>query len=387
MRDNLKESFMQVFQTDSTPRVFFAPGRVNLIGEHTDYNGGHVLPCALSTGTYMAIVPREDLTIRLYSENFSDVGVETFDVQETYTLGQTWTNYVKGVMQLAASHGLKVKSGFDAYVVGNIPNGAGLSSSASIEMVALTALNALNEWEAEPLVLVKIAQQAENQFIGVNCGIMDQFIIGLGKENHAVLLDTNTLAYEYATLELGEYSLLIANTNKQRGLADSKYNERYDECQRALKILQEVYPIRHLGQLSEEEFDLAANRLEDPILYKRAKHAVYENQRTIQAHKALNQNDLITFGELMNASHHSLKEDYEVSGAELDTLVEETQKVPGVIGSRMTGAGFGGCTVTLVRRDALDDVIRLVGPIYKERIGYAADFYSVSVGSGAKELV
>lgn len=386
-RDELIAKFQRIYDTDVLPRIFFAPGRVNLIGEHTDYNGGHVLPCALSSGTYLAISKRDDEFINLYSANFEHDGIECLKAGDKYELGLTWTNYIKGVITLAAKWSYGIDSGFDAYFVGNIPNGAGLSSSASIEIVALTALKHIFNWDASPLTLVKIAQQAENQFIGVNCGIMDQFIIGMGKKNNAILLNTNTLKYEYAKLNLGEYKLLITNSNKKRGLADSKYNERYDECQRALSKIQTRYEIKSLGELSEAEFDSLTTAIEDPILIKRARHAVYENQRTLRAYIALNSGNLIEFGRLMNESHKSLKEDYEVSGIELDTLVEAAQGLDGVIGSRMTGAGFGGCTVTLVRSLDVDKVVKTMARVYKEKIGYDADFYQVDIGDGARELI
>lgn len=385
----LHQSFLQTYGPGDYPiRLFFAPGRVNLIGEHTDYNGGHVLPCALSNGTYMAIRQRDDEKISLYSENFSAIGIKQETLQSTYVKSQDWTDYVKAVLHVLSARGYMPNFGFDVYVYGNIPNGAGLSSSASLELVTLTAMKGLFGFEISPIESVKIARAAENEFIGVNCGIMDQFIIGLGKEGNAVLLDTETLQYEYAPVELTEYTLVIANTNKRRGLADSKYNERFSQCQLALSRIQSIAPeVTSLGALNEQSFEAFIDVIEDPVLVKRARHAVLENQRTLEAHRVLQAGELETFGKLMNASHLSLKEDYEVTGIELDTLVELSQNFPGVLGARMTGAGFGGCTVALVKSTEVDGFIASVGESYKREIGYAADFYVVTIGDGARELV
>lgn len=384
----LKKSFEAVYgKSDLAPSVYFAPGRVNLIGEHTDYNGGHVLPCALSNGTYMVVRKRDDRTIRLYSENFKDLGVLTQPIERQYDKTEDWTDYIKGVLHVLASRGMVPEFGFDAYVYGNIPNGAGLSSSASLELVTLVALQGMNGFTIEPITRVHIARAAENEFVGVNCGIMDQFIIGMGKANHAILLNTESLAYEYAPIQLTDHVLVIANTNKRRGLADSKYNERFNECHEALKRIQGAGgSIKSLGGLSLEALEAFKEAIGDPVLYRRARHTVSENLRTIAAHKALSAGNLDEFGQLMNASHLSLKEDYEVTGLELDTLVALAQAQAGVLGARMTGAGFGGCTVSLVERQAVDHFIASVGSAYEAKIGYKADFYSVTVGDGAKEL-
>jgi galactokinase len=381
------QAFKDVFGPDATPRVFFAPGRVNLIGEHTDYNGGHVLPCALKRGTYAAAVKREDTQIRLYSCNFKSLGVTETSVEVMdFVATSHWTDYPLGMFQIFRNKGFTFDSGFDICFIGDIPNGAGLSSSASIELVTGVIFNAFYNLDLNPIELVKLAQQAENEFVGVKCGIMDQFIIGLGKEHHAILLDTTTLDYTYAKVDLDQYALLISNTNKKRGLADSKYNERFEECQKALTDLQAVVAIESLGDLSEEAFESHALAIKDPVARRRARHAVTENQRTINACKALNEGRLEDFGLLMNASHYSLKHDYEVTCNELDTLVSLSQQFEGVIGSRMTGAGFGGCTVTLIEKKKVPRFIEIVGEAYQQLIGYAADFYPVEIGDGAREL-
>lgn len=385
----LQDAFLKTFGESPFPlRTFFAPGRVNLIGEHTDYNGGHVLPCALSNGTYMVARRREDHKVQLFSENFAQVGIDTASVQGQQVRKQVWTDYVKGILHVLEGQGIVMPSGFEAYVYGNIPNGAGLSSSASLELVTLVMLEGLFDFTLDPIERVKLAQAAENQFIGVNCGIMDQFIIGMGKADNALLLDTETLVYQYAPLNLSECSIVIANTNKRRGLADSKYNERFSECREALARIQGVSPqVVSLGAITSEDLETYLEAIGDPVLIKRARHAVSENQRTLEAHKVLEKGDLKRFGQLMNASHQSLKEDYEVTGVELDTLVALAQGMPGVLGARMTGAGFGGCTVSLVEKQAVDAFIDAVGRAYEAAIGYKADFYAVAVGDGAKELL
>lgn len=389
----MKESLIKQYQLQFgeagslEPRVFFAPGRVNLIGEYTDFNGGHVFPCALTKGTYAAAAFNDDQVIRLYSENFKSEGVREFALtQHTYNEGNGWTNYVLGVMDQFEKSGLVMKRGLNIFVTGNIPNGAGLSSSASLELVIATLLNVFFDWQQPMVEMVKLAQRAENQFIGVQCGIMDQFAIGMGKKDHAILLDTNKLTYEYAPIALADYSVVIANTNKRRDLAESKYNERRAECERALSDLQEVLDIQSLGELTESLFDTYASRIQDPIVQKRGKHAVYENRRTLKAYSVLNENDLKAFGELMNASHVSLRDDFQVSCKELDVLVELAWNQSGVLGSRMTGAGFGGCTVSLVAKDAVERFIENVGKSYSEQTDYKADFYIASIGDGAREI-
>ena len=386
MINKLKDTFKKVFQ-DEAEKVFFAPGRVNLIGEHTDYNGGNVFPCALTFGTYALIKKTDNKKIRFYSENFKALGIIEVNLDEIkYNSDDNWANYPKGVIWAFENKGMKINSGFEMLFYGNIPNGAGLSSSASIEVVIGVVLKDLYNFPIEMIDIVKLSQQAENQFIGVNCGIMDQFAIGMGKKDNAILLDTNTLKYEYASIKLNGSSIVIANTNKRRGLADSKYNERRTECETALKDLQTKLHINSLCELNEEEFEKNRHLIKDEVCARRAKHAIYENRRTLKAVAALESNDLELFGKLMNASHLSLRDDYEVTGIELDTLVEIAMKTPGVIGSRMTGAGFGGCTVSIVKDEFVDDFINNVGKEYKSKIGYEAEFYVAQIGDGARRL-
>ena len=387
MKKNIIKMFNEILGENDNLRVFFSPGRVNLIGEHTDYNGGNVFPCALSFGTYGAIALRDDKTVRMYSDNFKDLGIISFNIDRLVNDEKDdWANYPKGVIDVLKKHGYNVDCGFDMVVFGNIPNGAGLSSSASLELLMAVMINDLFKFNVSRIDLVKYCQEAENKFIGVNCGIMDQFAIGMGKENSAILLDCNTLDYSYSKVNLEDKVIIIANTNKRRGLADSKYNERRNECETALKELQSKLSINSLGELTEEEFENNKDLIKDEIRQKRAKHAVYENQRTKKAVKALEKNDIETFGKLMNDSHTSLRDCYEVTGKELDTLVELAWKHKGTIGSRMTGAGFGGCTVSIVERSSQEDFINTVGKEYKEKIGYDADFYVANIGDGTREI-
>ncbi|WP_160676913.1 galactokinase [Clostridium sp. C8-1-8] len=386
MVNDLKIDFESVFGIEGQGN-YFAPGRVNLIGEHTDYNGGNVFPCALTFGTYAIATKRDDKKVRLYSKNFDQLGIIEFDIDEIkYEKSHDWANYPKGVMWAFNESGKKITSGMDVLFYGNIPNGAGLSSSASIELVTSVILKDLFSFNVDMIEMVKLSKQAENIFIGVNCGIMDQFAIGMGKEGCAILLDTNTLKYEYAKVDIEGASIVIANTNKRRGLADSKYNERRSQCEEALKDLQVGLDIKALGEIDEATFEANKSLIKDDINVKRAKHAVYENQRTLRAVEALNKKDIDLFGKLMNESHVSLRDDYEVTGIELDTLVELAWDQKGVIGSRMTGAGFGGCTVSIVKNEFVQDFIKNVGSQYKDKIGYEADFYVAQIGDGARKL-
>lgn len=382
----LEQKFKEVFGKDAEQQ-FFAPGRVNLIGEHTDYNGGNVFPCAIDRGTYGLVSKRADRTFRMYSENFADLGVMEFTLDELVNdKKHDWANYPKGVIKMFVEEGFKIDSGFDFLVSGNIPNGAGLSSSASIEMLTGIVLKDLFHLSIDPIAMALLGKKVENLFIGVNSGIMDQFAIAMGKKDHAILLDCNTLKYDYVPVVLKDEVIVIANTNKRRGLADSKYNERRAECDKALAELQTKLPIKALGELSIEEFEANKDLIKSPIRQKRAKHAVYENQRTLKAQKELSAGNLAEFGKLMNQSHISLRDDYEVTGVELDTLAALAWEQPGVVGSRMTGAGFGGCTVSIVKKDKVDDFIKNVGEAYKNKIGYAADFYIAAVSEGARKL-
>jgi len=388
MKDKLLQEFERIFGGTEDVRLFFAPGRVNLIGEHTDYNGGHVFPCALTIGTYVAARRNCMDTCRFYSMNFENLGIIAADLEDlTYDKEEyDWANYPMGVIVKLREAGFPVDEGMDFVFYGNIPNSSGLSSSASIEVLTAFVCRELFEFEMDFVSMSKLTQKAENEFIGVNCGIMDQFAIAMGKKDHAIFLDTADLSYEYAPLVLENAKIVIACSNKKRGLGDSKYNERRSECEAALALLQTKQEIQSLGELSEEEFEEIKDVIGDEVKIRRAKHAVYENRRTIRAVAALKANDIVTFGQLMNASHVSLRDDYEVTGMELDTLVETAWNVEGVIGSRMTGAGFGGCTVSIVKEDCVDAFIRTVGETYINKIGYAADFYVVDIGNGPTEL-
>ena len=379
--------FKELFGDEGEIGVYFAPGRVNMIGEHTDYNGGHVFPCALTIGTYGVARKRDDKKLRFYSMNFEQLGVLESSVEDLKPEKEAdWTNYPKGVMWAFGEKGMKVEQGMDLVLYGNIPNGSGLSSSASVEVLTGFILRDMFGFDVTNQDLALIGQYSENKFNGVNCGIMDQFAIAMGKEGHAIFLDTATLKYEYAPIKLENAKIVISCSNKKRGLGDSKYNERRSECETALAEIQEVVGINTLGDLTEEIFEQSKNAIKDEVRKQRAKHAVYENQRTVKAVEALKNNDVKLFGELMNASHVSLRDDYEVTGIELDTLVEEAWKIDGVIGSRMTGAGFGGCTVSIVKDEAVDTFIKEVGAAYDAKIGYAADFYVVEIGDGPVKL-
>ena len=387
MKEKVLEKFAEIFGKTDGVKAYFAPGRVNLIGEHTDYNGGHVFPCALTIGTYGAARKREDNKLRFYSMNFEKLGVIESSLEELQPdKGADWTNYPKGVIWAFGERGMKIPCGMDLLLCGNIPNGSGLSSSASVEVLTGFILRDMFGFEVTNQDLALIGQFSENKYNGVNCGIMDQFAIAMGKKDHAIFLDTADLSYTYAPVLLEGAKIVIACSNKKRGLGDSKYNERRSECEEALAELQKVKEIRTLGELSEQEFEESKDAIGSSVRVRRARHAVYENQRTVKAVQALKENDITLFGQLMNASHVSLRDDYEVTGIELDTLVEEAWKVEGVIGSRMTGAGFGGCTVSIVKDQAIPAFIETVGAAYREKIGYAADFYVVEIGGGPAAL-
>lgn len=388
MINNLVKDFMEIFGCEGEIRKYFAPGRVNLIGEHTDYNGGHVFPAALTIGTYAVARKREDGIVRLYSENFTDMGMVETDISHlVHDKALGWANYPMSMVWAFKEKGYIADTGFDMLIYGNIPNGSGLSSSASLEVVTGVMLKDMYGFDNVSMLDIALyGQFAENQYNGVNCGIMDQFACAMGKSGEAMFLDTATLEYEYAPVALDNASIVIACSNKKRGLADSKYNERRSECEHALKQLQEKLDIKSLGDLSIEEFEKYKNLITNSVERKRAKHAVYENQRTLEAVKELKQGNLTRFGELMIASHVSLRDDYEVTGVELDTLVDLSLAQKGVIGSRMTGAGFGGCTVSIVENDCIEEFIKNVGEGYLHKIGYAADFYTVNIGEGGRRI-
>lgn len=384
MKEQLIKKFEEKFGAGGDIRSYFSPGRVNLIGEHTDYNGGHVFPCALTIGTYFIARKREDRVLRFYSENFEALGIVEGSLDNlVWSEEADWTNYPMGVMWAFGEKGYEITNGFDILLYGNIPNGSGLSSSASVEVGTGVLLRDMYGFDVNMIEIALIGQYSENHFNKVNCGIMDQFAIAMGSKDKAIFLDTADLSYEYAPIVLEDAKIVIACSNKKRGLGDSKYNERRAECEEALAELQKVVDIKSLGELSEEEFEAHKSAIGSEVRIRRAKHAVYENQRTIKAVKALKAGDIEAFGKLMIASHESLRDDYEVTGKELDTLVAAALKVDGVIGSRMTGAGFGGCTVSIVKNEAIDKFIEQVGAEYLDAIGYAADFYVVEVGDGA----
>jgi len=369
-------------------RRYFSPGRVNLIGEHTDYNGGHVFPCAISLGTYALVRDREDQVSRVFSMNLADKGVIEFPMSGlAYDAAKDWANYFMGVVDVFEKAGHKAAHGFDIVIDGTLPGGAGLSSSASLEVLMSVILNEAFSFGLPMLEMVKLSQKAENQFVGVNCGIMDQFAVGMGKADCAMLLDCNTLAYRYSKIALKDASIVITNTNKPHSLASSAYNVRRAQCEHALNELREVRPeLAALGELSNEAFEKIAGHISEQLERQRAHHAVFENNRTLEAVAALEQNDVEKFGKLMNASHYSLRDDYDVTGKELDTLAEIAWGIDGVIGSRMTGAGFGGSTVSLVKNDAIETFKETVAREYTARIGYAPSFYVASIAEGTHRL-
>ena len=383
---DLIQAFTEVFgvEPDAT---FFSPGRINLIGEHTDYNGGHVFPAAITLGTYGAARKRDDQLLRFYSGNFEHLGIIEVDLRDlVFKKEDNWTNYPKGVLKFLQEAGHTIDAGMDIYVFGNIPNGSGLSSSASLELLIGIIAEELFDLKLDRIDLVKIGKQTENEFIGVNSGIMDQFAIGMGADKQAIYLDTNTLEYELVPLDLGDHVVVIMNTNKRRELADSKYNERRAECETAVTELNALLSIETLGELDEATFDEYAYLIKDANRLKRARHAVSENQRTLKAKDALVAGDLKKFGRLVNASHVSLEHDYEVTGIELDTLAHTAWEQVGVLGARMTGAGFGGCGIAIVQKDKVDSFTENVGRIYTEKIGYAPDFYIAEIAGGSRVL-
>lgn len=387
MKETVLKKFEEVFGDSEGAKVFFAPGRVNLIGEHTDYNGGHVFPCALTIGTYMAVKKRDDRKLRFYSMNFDHLGVIESSIEGLKPEKEAdWTNYPKGVMWAFEKRGMKMDCGLDIVLNGNIPNGSGLSSSASLEVVTGFMLRELFGFDVTNVELAQIGQYSENNFNGMNCGIMDQFASAMGKKDNAIFLDTADLSYEYAPINLAGAKIVVTNSKVKHSLVNSEYNTRRSECETALAELQAVTDIKGLGDLTEEEFEALKSAIKDETRVKRAKHAVYENRRTIRAVEALKNNDLETFGKLMNASHVSLRDDYAVSCSEIDVLVDAAWKVEGVIGSRITGGGFGGCTVSIVKDEAIEAFKEQVGKAYQEQVGKTPEFYVVEIGNGPCEL-
>ena len=388
MKQKLFDKFAELFGTPDGAHFYFSPGRVNLIGEHTDYNGGHVFPCALTMGTYGAARKRDDRMIHFYSMNLDRFGVVEASLDDLTNKNEyNWANYPLGVVWAFAEKGYNLDTGFDMVIWGNIPNGSGLSSSASLEVltgVILTDLYGITDLSMTDLAL--IGQYSENNFNGCNCGIMDQFAVAMGKKDNAIFLDTNTMKYEYAPIHLEDAKIVITNSKVKHSLVDSAYNDRRQECTDALAALKTKLDINALGDLTPDEFEANKDLITDPVQLKRAKHAVYENQRTIDAVAALRDGNIGKFGQLMNQSHISLRDDYEVSCEEIDILVDLAWKIPGVIGSRITGGGFGGCTVSIVKNDAVDTFINDIGKAYKEKVGHEAEFYTVDIGDGASRI-
>ena len=388
LQEELAQSFNKRFGYDPA-KLYFSPGRVNLIGEYTDFNGGHVFPAAISVGTYGAIAPRDDNQIRTYSANYPEAGIQTITVTDLALRPyDTWIKYLRGVMTVMAEAGYPVSKGFDLAIVGDMPTASGLSSSASLEILLLNMLQDMMGYQIDKLTIVKLGQAVENDYLGLKTGIMDQFAVAFGEDEQGIFLDTNTMAYEMVPAEFGEYRLLVMTTNKKRELTDSKYNERRAESEEALALLQENVDVETLGDLTVPQFEAAAADFEKDhaLVMKRARHAVSENQRTIAAKAALQAHDLVQFGELLTASHASLRDDFEVSGIELDTLVETALRQPGVLGARMTGAGFGGSAIALVEKDQVPAVTTAVGDVYTAEIGYQSAFFVAEIVAGTHEI-
>ena len=388
LQEELAQSFNKRFGYDPA-KLYFSPGRVNLIGEYTDFNGGHVFPAAISVGTYGAIAPRDDNQIRTYSANYPEAGIQTITVTDLALRPyDTWIKYLRGVMTVMAEAGYPVTKGFDLAIVGDMPTASGLSSSASLEILLLNMLQDMMGYQIDKLTIVKLGQAVENDYLGLKTGIMDQFAVAFGEDEQGIFLDTNTMAYEMVPAEFGEYRLLVMTTNKKRELTDSKYNERRAESEEALALLQENVDVETLGDLTVPQFEAAAADFEKDhaLVMKRARHAVSENQRTIAAKAALQAHDLAQFGELLTASHASLRDDFEVSGIELDTLVETALRQPGVLRPRMTGAGFGGSAIALVEKDQVPAVTTAVGDVYTAEIGYQPAFFVAEIVAGTHEI-
>lgn len=384
----LRKDFIELYGEGGDIREYFSPGRVNLIGEHTDYNGGHVFPCALTLGTYGIMRRRNDNTLKFSSANVKKGQVVSVDMSNLkYDKRYSWANYPLGIVWALKDKGIELESGFEMLIWGNIPNGSGLSSSASIEVLMAKMIQ--DQYEIKSLNMLDLAligQYSENNFNGCNCGIMDQFAVAMGKKDNAMFLDTSDLSYQYAPIDLKDEKIVIINSKVKHSLVDSAYNERREQCSTALQELQKELDIKTLGDLDIDTFEANKGLIKDDIVRKRAKHAVYENQRTIEAVKALKRNDVESFGKLMNESHISLRDDYEVSCPEIDVLVEIAWATEGVIGSRITGGGFGGCTVSIVKNDAVDDLKRRVEKEYPKKTGLDAEVYIVDIGDGTRRI-
>lgn len=379
---DIKEEFQKRYKKKAE-HVFFSPGRVNLIGEHIDYNGGRVMPCAIGLGTYLAISKNTDKILRFQCLNFKETA--ELHLQNSYSkTGKEWFNYPLGIIDhFLEGHAI---SGLDMLFYGDLPIGAGLSSSASIEVLTAFALTEIFEWDASKLGIAQLSKKVENEFIGVNCGIMDQFAVTFGEKNKAILLDCDTLDHELLPFDTGNYLLAIVNTNKTRSLAESKYNERFAQCGAALKALKKEVDANNLCEIGIQTFQRHKHLIHDPILQKRALHVISENARVNSAASLLRENKLEEFGELMYASHQSLKELYEVSGVELDTIVEFCKNFDGCIGARMTGAGFGGCAIALIEKEKLKDFTERLTSYYKNKIGYEPSVFASEISDGVREI-
>ena len=386
---DLYKEFEKVFHETNFENIrsFFAPGRVNLIGEHTDYNGGHVFPAAISLGVYGVYGPREDKKVCLFSGNV-DGDIVEFDIDDTTVEkdDRFWANYFKGMITYLREKYDNIDHGFNLYIKANLPSGSGLSSSAAIEMLMGIILKDEFNLDVDRIALAKMGQRTENEFVGLNSGIMDQFACIMGKKDSAIFLDCNTLDYEYKPLALGDYEIIIMATNKPHTLADSAYNDRVRECHDAVKKLQAKLDIKTLGELDNDTFDEYAYLINNETEIKRTRHAVSENQRTLRATKAMQDGDLEKLGRLIDASHVSLHYDYEVTGQELDTLAEASWAQPGVLGARMIGGGFGGSAIAIVKKDQAEAFKKNVGKIYRDKIGYDASFYDAEIVDGTKRI-
>ena len=390
MFEEMQKTFNKIFNTTCEPEKFFAPGRVNLIGEHTDHEGGFVFPCAINLGIYALAAKNKSKKIRLYSMNFDSeiftpFEIEFDEIKEKSEI-RTWVNYPLGVVHALKNHGYKFNGGVDILYNGNLPGGAGLSSSAAIEVLTGKILSEFFNFNIDGVKMALFSQEAENKFVGMNCGIMDQFAVSMGKKNNAVLLNCSTLEYSYAPLELENYKIIITNSNVPHSLAGSEYNLRRQQCENALADIKKIKNISCLCELNQKELDEYSYSVKDPVNLRRAKHAVNENSRALRASEALKNGDLKLFGRLMNASHVSLRDDYEVTVPELDTLASLAWEFPGVVGSRMTGGGFGGCTVSIVENEKVDEFIKKIGADYEKLTGRKADFYIIDTSDGAKRI-
>ncbi|MGL5675796.1 MAG: galactokinase [Cellulosilyticaceae bacterium] len=383
--ENMQLTFNKIFGYRHDA-AYFAPGRINLIGEHIDYNGGLVFPASITLGTYALVGKRNDALINAYSLNFESLGIISFELNDlAYNKTHDWVNYLKGVAKCLAEEGKALSHGLDIVVFGNIPNGSGLSSSASLEMLTTLIFKDQYNFDLTPVEAALLGKKVENTYIGVNSGIMDQFAIALGQQNQAILLNCDTLEYAYFPIVLEGHKIVIMNTNKRRELADSKYNERRAECESALAKLHSVCSAKTLCEVSMDTLETNKSLL-TATEYSRVHHVISENERVKASTACLEIGNLEGFGKLLNASHTSLRDDYEVTGIELDTLVEAAWEAPGVVGARMTGAGFGGCSLAIVKEDSVDAFIQHVGAIYAKQIGYEASFYIASIGNGPIKL-